>query len=165
MLRLPLPQRSRPGHCLLPHKGLLPSAALLQVSCFGDDRQTDSGDVWRVEWDNASMAHWRRDAPVRLVHKDTGSYLSTHAIKYQRCAGAVQQCNRMPAGSSAVATVPPGRGAHARGCRVLLRLTWDRLLRARRPIPGHTEVMAMKTKVNRGGVAVRVGLRFLYAGP
>ncbi|KAI7838401.1 hypothetical protein COHA_007805 [Chlorella ohadii] len=69
-----------------------------EVSCFGDDKNSDSGDVWRVEWDDGSMQAWQRDAPVRLLHKDTGAFLSTHAVKYQR------------------------------------------------PIPGHTEVMAMKTK-------------------
>lgn len=56
-----------------------------QVSCFGDDKNTDSGDVWRVEWDGAA-ATWQRDMPVRLLHKDTGAFLSTHAVKYQRCA-------------------------------------------------------------------------------
>lgn len=55
-----------------------------QVSCFGDDKNTDSGDVWRVEWDGAAAA-WQRDMPVRLLHKDTGAFLSTHAVKYQRC--------------------------------------------------------------------------------
>ncbi|PRW20677.1 stromal cell-derived factor 2 [Chlorella sorokiniana] len=54
-----------------------------EVSCFGDDKNTDSGDVWRVEWDG-SAASWERDMPVRLLHKDTGAFLSTHAVKYQR---------------------------------------------------------------------------------
>lgn len=31
------------------------------------------------------MQAWQRDAPVRLLHKDTGAFLSTHAVKYQRC--------------------------------------------------------------------------------
>lgn len=59
---------------------LLPRA---QVSCFGDDKNSDSGDVWRVEWDDSSMAAWRRDAPVRLLHKDTGAFLSTRACCFR----------------------------------------------------------------------------------
>lgn len=66
-----------------------------QVSCFGDDKNSDSGDMWRVEWDDSSMAAWRRDAPVRLLHKDTGAFLSTRAccfrellILFARCGWA-----------------------------------------------------------------------------
>ncbi|KAL4433712.1 hypothetical protein ABPG75_000153 [Micractinium tetrahymenae] len=54
-----------------------------EVSCFGDDATSDTGDVWRVDWDS-SEPHWLRDAVVRLVHKDTGAYLSNHNVKYQR---------------------------------------------------------------------------------
>lgn len=54
-----------------------------EVSCFGDDANTDSGDVWVVEWDGGKAA-WQRDAPVRLVHKDTGAFLSNHRVAYQR---------------------------------------------------------------------------------
>ena len=86
-----------------PHACLAPLVAEhAQVSCFGDDSTTDTGDVWRVEWDGGAPS-WQRDAVVRLAHHDTGAYLSNHAKKYQR------------------------------------------------PIPGHTEVFAVKGK---GGHAV-----------
>ena len=35
-----------------------------EVSCFGDDANTDSGDVWQVEWDD-SAAHWLQDSVIR----------------------------------------------------------------------------------------------------
>jgi len=66
--------------CLAPGTA---AGCTLQVSCFGDDGTTDSGDLWRVEWDGKEK-HWLRDAPVRFVHKDTGSYLSNHNVQYQR---------------------------------------------------------------------------------
>ena len=53
------------------------------MSCFGDDGNTDSGDVWKVEWEGAAAA-WQRDAPVRLRHRDTGAFLANHNVKYQR---------------------------------------------------------------------------------
>ncbi|EFN51833.1 hypothetical protein CHLNCDRAFT_32836 [Chlorella variabilis] len=54
-----------------------------EVSCFGDDATTDTGDMWRVEWDDGAK-QWQRDAAVRFVHKDTGAFLSNHGVKYQR---------------------------------------------------------------------------------
>ena len=53
--------------------------------------------MWSVHWDGNSK-EWMRDATVRFKHRDTGAYLSTHAVKFQR------------------------------------------------PIPGHTEVFAVKNK-------------------
>lgn len=74
-----LPIRTaRPTVCSCPC-----SAQSLQVSCFGDDSTSDSGDMWRVEWDGAAP-HWERDAAVRLLHRDTAGYLSNHAVQYQR---------------------------------------------------------------------------------
>lgn len=49
-----------------------------EVSAFGDDNTSDSGDVWQLELEDASMKLWRRDTPARLRHKDTGFYLISH---------------------------------------------------------------------------------------
>eukprot|EP00887_Chlorella_sp_A99_P005111 scaffold25.g5111.t1 len=72
----------------------------LEVSCFGDDNQSDTGDVWVVELE--AHGRWRRDAVVRLKHKDTlwgvlthpraslsalvppDAYLTSHNVRYQR---------------------------------------------------------------------------------
>ena len=54
-----------------------------EVSCFGSDTQSDTGDVWIVEWDG-SEKFWEQDMGVRLKHKDTGAYLSSSTQKYQR---------------------------------------------------------------------------------
>jgi hypothetical protein len=35
-----------------------------QVSCFGDDNQSDGGDVWIIEWDGKAK-FWRQDQKVR----------------------------------------------------------------------------------------------------
>jgi len=54
-----------------------------EVSCFGSDQQSDTGDVWIVEWDGGEK-FWEQDMGVKLKHKDTGAYLSNHMQKYQR---------------------------------------------------------------------------------
>lgn len=61
-----------------------PLSSNQEVSCFGDDDQSDTGDHWYVELDDAKAARWQRDAGVRLRHKDTGAYLASHDVKYQR---------------------------------------------------------------------------------
>ncbi|PSC68775.1 stromal cell-derived factor 2 [Micractinium conductrix] len=65
------------------HQFASPLSNNQEVSCFGDDSTSDSGDMWRVEWDGAAP-HWERDAAVRLLHRDTAGYLSNHAVQYQR---------------------------------------------------------------------------------
>lgn len=49
-----------------------------EVSAFGDDHNSDSGDVWQLELEDTSEGSWRRDKGVRLRHKDTGFYLISH---------------------------------------------------------------------------------------
>lgn len=55
-----------------------------EVSGFGSSEQSDTGDVWLVEWDDAKQKHWMRDMPIRIKHKDTGAYLSNHGKTYPR---------------------------------------------------------------------------------
>jgi len=114
------------------------------------------------------MQAWQRDAPVRLLHKDTGAFLSTHAVKYQRCV------TYSVAGGFAVAglkqpwmLVVCAVWHIEQGTRVLLaspctisgvnQLPLSAGLC--RPIPGHTEVMAMKTKVGGKVDVLRSALR------
>lgn len=47
-----------------------------EVSAFGDDDNSDTGDVWQLEIEGGGK--WTRDEAVRLKHKDTGMYLVTH---------------------------------------------------------------------------------------
>ena len=37
-----------------------------------------------MEWDDATEKQWARDLLVRLRHADTGAYLTSHDMKYQR---------------------------------------------------------------------------------
>lgn len=55
-----------------------------EVSCFGSAEESDTGDVWFVEWDDGKQKHWMKDMPIRIKHKDTGAYLSNHGKTYPR---------------------------------------------------------------------------------
>ena len=37
-----------------------------EVSAFGSDGQSDTGDVWAVEWDGKAK-YWKQDAKVRRI--------------------------------------------------------------------------------------------------
>ena len=43
-----------------------PLSAQQEVSCFGSDTESDTGDVWVIEWDG-KHDFWERDAAVRYV--------------------------------------------------------------------------------------------------
>lgn len=89
---------------------------LLQVSCFGSDADSDTGDYWR--WDLFSLKNvyysswyvcgplpakfyrlmiegsgktWKQEQKIRLQHVDTGGYLHSHDKKYSRIAGGQQE--------------------------------------------------------------------------
>ncbi|KAF3325861.1 stromal cell-derived factor 2-like protein [Carex littledalei] len=63
---------------------------LFQVSCFGSEHQSDTGDHWRLEIDGSGKT-WRQDQKVRLRHVDTQGYLHSHDKKYSRIAGGQQE--------------------------------------------------------------------------
>eukprot|EP01105_Mastigella_eilhardi_P010050 TRINITY_DN2351_c0_g1_i3.p4 TRINITY_DN2351_c0_g1~~TRINITY_DN2351_c0_g1_i3.p4 ORF type:complete len:113 (+),score=31.15 TRINITY_DN2351_c0_g1_i3:477-815(+) len=44
-----------------------------EVSCFGDNGEGDTGDVWVVETANKGV--WKRFEQLKLRHADTGKYL------------------------------------------------------------------------------------------
>jgi dolichyl-phosphate-mannose--protein O-mannosyl transferase len=50
-----------------------------EVSAFGSDAESDTGDVWTLEFDDKAAAHWARDMSVRLKHVDTGAFLVSSA--------------------------------------------------------------------------------------
>uniref|UniRef100_A0A7S0YPH1 MIR domain-containing protein n=1 Tax=Polytomella parva TaxID=51329 RepID=A0A7S0YPH1_9CHLO len=53
----------------------------LEVSCFGSDDQSDSGDRWVIDWDGKD-AIWRQSTRIRLHHVDTKGYLSSNTNKF-----------------------------------------------------------------------------------
>eukprot|EP00271_Cylindrocystis_brebissonii_P006550 TRINITY_DN19323_c0_g1_i1.p1 TRINITY_DN19323_c0_g1~~TRINITY_DN19323_c0_g1_i1.p1 ORF type:complete len:214 (+),score=21.70 TRINITY_DN19323_c0_g1_i1:379-1020(+) len=65
-----------------------------EVSGFGGDEQTDTGDLWRIEIEGKTSSDaWLRDQKVRLQHVDTNSYLHSHDKKYNRpIAGQYEVC-------------------------------------------------------------------------
>eukprot|EP00128_Syssomonas_multiformis_P015624 Colp12_sorted_trinity150504_noHs@18949 len=53
-----------------------------EVSAFGENGSSDSGDNWKVE---CSGSTWKRDENVRLKHTDTNMYLHSHVgFRYRR---------------------------------------------------------------------------------
>lgn len=63
-----------------------------EVSAFGDDGQSDTGDHWKVEIDGKGKV-WKQDHKVRLQHVDTWGYLHSHDKKYGRpIAGQHEVC-------------------------------------------------------------------------
>ncbi|KAI5075506.1 hypothetical protein GOP47_0009582 [Adiantum capillus-veneris] len=67
-----------------------PITGNLEVSCFGGEGESDSGDLWILEIDRKDGV-WTRDQKVRFQHIDTGAYLHSHDKKYSRIAGGQQE--------------------------------------------------------------------------
>ena len=44
-----------------------------EVSAFGGDDSSDSGDNWEVECSSSQAQYWQRDENVRLKHVDTNA--------------------------------------------------------------------------------------------
>ncbi|KAF5196405.1 Stromal cell-derived factor 2-like protein [Thalictrum thalictroides] len=83
-------QHMRTRRWLHSHLHASPISANLEVSCFGGDGQSDTGDYWRLEIVGSDKT-WRQDQRVRLQHIDTGGYLHSHDKKYSRIAGGQQE--------------------------------------------------------------------------
>lgn len=60
-----------------------PLSGNLEVSAFGGDEQTDSGDYWKLEIEGKDSV-WTLDRKVRLRHVDTDGYLHSHNMKYNQ---------------------------------------------------------------------------------
>ncbi|WOK94037.1 hypothetical protein Cni_G02739 [Canna indica] len=67
-----------------------PLSGNLEVSCYGGDDQSDTGDFWHLEIESSGKT-WRKEQRVRLRHVDTGGYLHSHDKKYNRIAGGQQE--------------------------------------------------------------------------
>ncbi|XP_065009836.1 stromal cell-derived factor 2-like protein [Musa acuminata AAA Group] len=72
------------------HLHASPLSGNLEVSCYGGDDRSDTGDFWRLEIEGSGKT-WRKDQRVRLQHVDTGGYLHSHDKKYNRIAGGQQE--------------------------------------------------------------------------
>ncbi|CAA3023604.1 Stromal cell-derived factor 2 [Olea europaea subsp. europaea] len=83
-------QHMRTRRWLHSHLHASPISGNLEVSCFGDDGNSDTGDYWRLEIEGNGKT-WRQDQRVRLHHVDTGGYLHSHDKKYTRIAGGQQE--------------------------------------------------------------------------
>ncbi|KAK4488879.1 hypothetical protein RD792_004669 [Penstemon davidsonii] len=83
-------QHMRTRKWLHSHLHASPISGNLEVSCFGGDGESDTGDYWRLEIEGNGKT-WRQDQRVRLRHVDTGGYLHSHDKKYTRIAGGQQE--------------------------------------------------------------------------
>ncbi|KAK9666512.1 hypothetical protein RND81_14G190000 [Saponaria officinalis] len=72
------------------HLHASPISGNLEVSCFGGENNSDTGDHWKLEIEGKGNV-WRQDQKIRLQHVDTGGYLHSHDKKYQRIAGGQQE--------------------------------------------------------------------------
>ncbi|XP_047314665.1 stromal cell-derived factor 2-like protein [Impatiens glandulifera] len=72
------------------HLHASPISGNLEVSCYGGENESDTGDYWKVEIEGNGKT-WRQGQRVRLHHVDTGGYLHSHDKKYTRIAGGQQE--------------------------------------------------------------------------
>ncbi|KAL0910610.1 hypothetical protein M5K25_021609 [Dendrobium thyrsiflorum] len=83
-------QHMRTQKWLHSHLHASPISGNLEVSCFGGDGQSDTGDLWRLEIEGNGKI-WKQDQRIRLKHVDTLGYLHSHDKKYTRIAGGQQE--------------------------------------------------------------------------
>ncbi|KAH7441305.1 hypothetical protein KP509_03G033200 [Ceratopteris richardii] len=83
-------QHMRTRKWLHSHLHPSPISGNAEVSGFGGDDESDTGDHWVLEIEGKGKL-WMRDQKVRLRHVDTGLYLHSHDKKYQRIAAGQQE--------------------------------------------------------------------------
>ncbi|KAG1326588.1 stromal cell-derived factor 2-like protein [Cocos nucifera] len=83
-------QHMRTRRWLHSHLHASPISGNLEVSCFGGENESDTGDFWWLEIEGSGKT-WRQDQRVRLRHVDTGGFLHSHDKKYSRIAGGQQE--------------------------------------------------------------------------
>lgn len=76
-------QHVRTRKWLHSHLHQSPLSGNLEVSAFGGDEQTDSGDYWKLEIEGKDSV-WTLDQKVRLRHVDTNGYLHSHNMKFNQ---------------------------------------------------------------------------------
>jgi len=72
------------------HLHLSPISGNLEVSFFGGEDRSDTGDHWRFEIEGKGNV-WMQDQKIRSKHLDTGGYLHSHDKKYTRIVGGQQE--------------------------------------------------------------------------
>lgn len=55
----------------------------MQVSAFGGEGKSDTGDIWLVDWEKGEAA-WSQDQRVQLKHKDTSQFLASGSRQFGR---------------------------------------------------------------------------------
>ncbi|KAE9453560.1 hypothetical protein C3L33_14532, partial [Rhododendron williamsianum] len=83
-------QHMRTRRWLHSHLHASPISGNLEVSCFGGDGNSDTGDHWSLEIEGGGKT-WRQDQRIRFHHVDTSGYLHSHDKKYTRIAGGQQE--------------------------------------------------------------------------
>lgn len=83
-------QHMRTRKWLHSHLHASPITGNLEVSCFGGESTSDTGDYWRVLIEGSGKT-WKQDQRIRFHHVDTGGYLHSHDKKYTRIAGGQQE--------------------------------------------------------------------------
>ncbi|GMH32212.1 hypothetical protein BSKO_00046 [Bryopsis sp. KO-2023] len=79
-----------------------------EVSAFGGDDESDTGDVWTIEWDSRNKS-WERDTKVRFKHVDTGAFLLSHNRKYSNpIHGQQEVCAKKDKGKGSLWTAAEG---------------------------------------------------------
>ena len=83
------------------HAHRSPLSGNQEVSAYGNDDTSDTGDHWVVELTSGAGASWVRGKKVRFRHVDTGAYLCTHNVKFGRpIAGHQEVMGTSSAGGS-----------------------------------------------------------------
>ncbi|KAG0479534.1 hypothetical protein HPP92_010392 [Vanilla planifolia] len=66
-----------------------PISGNLEVSCFGGDDESNTGDHWQLDIEGNGT--WKRNQRIKLRHIDTGAYLHSHKHRYK---GSVEGSRR-----------------------------------------------------------------------
>ncbi|QHO37382.1 stromal cell-derived factor 2-like protein isoform X1 [Arachis duranensis] len=63
------------------HMHASPISNNLEVSCYGDDSESDKGDNWKLLIEGSGK-NWKQDQKIRLQHLKTRGYLHSHDKTY-----------------------------------------------------------------------------------
>mmetsp|Transcript_12188 Transcript_12188/g.36579 ORF Transcript_12188/g.36579 Transcript_12188/m.36579 type:complete len:210 (+) Transcript_12188:186-815(+) len=88
-------QHSNTRRWLHSHHFTSPLTGNQEVSAYGDDDTSDTGDHWTVVSHTKGSKYWERDASIEIRHDDTSVLLSSSARKYGRpIAGHQEICGK-----------------------------------------------------------------------
>ncbi|XP_039039593.1 uncharacterized protein LOC120177551 [Hibiscus syriacus] len=83
-------QHMRTRKWLHRHLYASPISGNLEVSCYGGEPESDTGDYWRLVIEGNGKT-WNQDQRIRLQHIDTSGYQRSHDKKYSRIASGLQE--------------------------------------------------------------------------